>query len=409
MGGNVNYYTPGYKSGTRSGRNSTNTSRSGSVIVRGQRRGRSRRRIINRSKSRSNKKVDAATPRRGPGSGSRTMVQKEITQDFDDLHSGVGVTYGSFVVNRRKVAGSYRKGHVLYTDNWTTNVLPTAQGTGSQQVVDLGSIGTYSQWTAASATPLTAGSTSAIDYFSLNPNRDITGAPGGTTGGYPTGYVPANDRFVLEHGRVTLDMVNLSSVTQHVDIYFIKSLRDSNYSPLQAWQLQYTADALGKSIQIFPPTGTAGEPPGYENYIMPYAAPTDAQGWKSLFRVMCKKTIALAPSATHSLRMKGIFNIEQKLEVIQDITQQYIKGSVNIMAVVLGQVVRVTDVANTCSFATNDVSFILTRKLTFRALKANAARVSTEIAQVNVQCNSAAVANEKIVNISDAIASFQGA
>lgn len=161
--------------------------------------------------------------------------------------------------------------------------------------------------------------------FSLNPYQTNTGSNflGSVT-------QPLQDRIHLHNVFCDLQLANQTSAPCHVELYWVMPTKASSVAPDTAWyNIAGTAEALGQAAAANTvDTGAVINlaTPGAPNAGSYGETPQAHRGWRSMFKVIKKKSFPLASGGTH----KVIYNINfNKTYDRFDTTTQNTAGSVH--------------------------------------------------------------------------------
>lgn len=308
----------------------------------------------------------------------------------DDINSGVTVTYGTFVVNKKKHNTIGPGVNYRYTRS-----MLLSGSSGLQLIQDAFSMATVSQWKTSVA--YVAGVPPAVDvsnvrYFDFNPAQKLSGSA------FITGAVPANDRLVFEKSEVMYDLANLANTPCVVRMYVFKCMHDCNDGPSQYFQNCLAAQQMGVANQAAPAAGTVGSAIGTTIQTFPYVTPEELPGFSKVWKKVYRTDFELATGAYRKIYLHGIHNDLGRQEEIGELGTNYRKGTVYTWFQVLGAPVvdKTGGAYKDVTLSPGYVGVYATHNLTFRAVKAGPQRLRGDYAQLNTTTG-AAIADLKFM------------
>lgn len=266
--------------------------------------------------------------------------------------------------------------------------------------------------TAAGAAATVAYDQGSVRLFDLNPNRAITGS-----NYWGLNTQPRQDQLFVSNVVMQTDVRNFSSTGVLVDLYYCTPNQHTNLTPPQVWLscLQAATDGV-KPQNLFPAAGLTAGVAGYPSTFFPGVRPNQVQGFRETWKVLHTHHMCLGPSSSESITMNINTNylLDYKKIVAANgqtdaafgftnanVTTNFLRhGSVVIMAVLRGEMVKDMTTGEIPTYSQTDVGFITSKRYALKMLSGNAARIDAQLADSSVPTG-ALIANQKHIDADD--------
>nr|WAE43203.1 MAG: capsid protein [Cressdnaviricota sp.] len=335
----------------------------------------------------------------------------------DDLHSGVSTASYKILVGKPKKRVDYKSG-VFHYEEITAGRFAQPAGLQSCNVSD--TVGSTAEWAVAGGTAGNHFGTGniAVSLFSLN--------SGGWNGGsalWGSSTRIAGDKLYLSSCSLKMSVANFSSVNASVWIYICESVRNHNNPPNALWTSDSNVENVGGTLaNITEPTAgnQTGGNVGYSNIVIPYSNPQTLKEWKKFWRVKKVHRADLAGGAQEDVDFHLKMNMMGDMAKIinsnvnyttapsswtaANITTQYQTGSITVMVIAKGGVVRdTTGGADTVTTASTSIGVVSAKTYTLYPVQDNSARLNASAMYAQIPF-SAAVGVQQHVDVNDASA-----
>lgn len=307
----------------------------------------------------------------------------------DAIHSGGEAKHMYIHLGHKphhKAIGSYLR----YTQDHCLVVNNTLAGTGQTCLVDLFSVGSFSQLATTTGTGYGA-YTSDSSYLSMNPNEYTTGST--IFPALVSAASFANDRIFLKKGTFHFDMTSTVSTVQYVKLRCYIAKRDLALTPLGVWGNLAGSNAMGKNKLVQPASGAVATV-GYESLnlgavtqgggsynatfgqAIPGISAAGCIGFSNSYKVLHERSFILAPGASERIICDLSANWLMKQNVETLIAQPYPKGTLFFQLEVTGAVETVHSFTTQAPAAHSvpGIALVAREFLSFQAVEAGEQR-----------------------------------
>lgn len=337
--------------------------------------------------------------------------KKEERMHGDDFHSGTTSTGYSLTVNR------FPKGLQIHKKSGTLRFAEvksfTISGPSGEQSVSILYAGVTTQQFLIGGTASNPQG-DALPLISLNPYQGVT-----NSGVYTTYQAkPAQDQLFIRGLTLEVDLSNFATTAQYVDLYLVKAKHDQPSDSQTAWVKGLTIQGLGVPDQVFGIIGGTTAASGAAKINQPMLTPRTCREWGKMYHILRKHHINLGASASEKVTFSMLLNQWVSTEDIAalnpaitnnpttwtgaNVQIPYLRGSVQLMAVVRGVVVvdATTGGTKQATTGTADVGFVVSSKYTCKVPMDNANRLAPQLAYCDL-ATQASLGNLKSINITD--------
>lgn len=184
------------------------------------------------------------------------------------------------------------------------------------------------------------------------------------------------DSYKINNVEVTVKMLSLRDVPQHVKLYYVVNKNSSAFNAYQIWENGVTRERYGQTIGTAASLlATTTATSGYNVPTNPGEVPTRVRMFRDHFKILKEYQVILQPGDQHHVRCNIQLDRFFTKEYLQQLTTSdvYIRGTIQILAVVIPSVVgmstaspptKTTEVA----YGEVKVGFVQEMKYTFAAL-----------------------------------------
>jgi hypothetical protein len=357
----------------------------------------------NRHKAKSHAKNAVKHKERNVASYTKTKTKSNERISADDLHSGLSEKH--VVIRLNKPLKHKCKGKWKYSQNWASQITQTS---GDQFVALIAGMCQRNQLLVSTVGPNVLQLREAL--FDLNP---ATKLPGSAL--IPANNIPATDRIAVFRVRHNMLFTNFESTSVVLYLYYITPKKDVIPYADQAWATGLSA-ASGEGLNVAARTRAApgvygGTTVGSCSINDVFQKPGDCRVFTDLYRIIKVKKIKLAAGATEEVVSTVHVNKIVNRAAVQDNGVDNVKGlTCQIMAVAYSQVVddQTAGVNPTPTTGPVNIGYVGTSTYFCGMTAAAVNRVDDFFTQQQM-AEAVAIANERIINVTDIVAAVVGA
>ncbi len=338
-------------------------------------------------------------------SGTQTKQNRDYNHMSSNQHTSVGSTNLTVVLNKRKPR--HKKGDIRYFDGRSKLIKNSA---GGQTAVIMNVIGSNGQWmTGVSENAVTDDDLGPQPLMYMNPDTYNTGGvviP-------PQGYGDSNqlDGLCLSNVALTYDMTNTSTTGNFLYLYFVTPRQDTSQSPVQAWGEAMDDVDYGKPAAVYPTPGTDVMAPASLNTLQVGVKPTLFTLFNRKWRTLKVRKVELGSGASEKISVQIKTNYSVFHDLMASTDEKYIANkTVIVFGVQHGSVCvdTTSDTSGLATYSSSQTAVCSQVKYLMHPAQSRADKFDYAIGASRIPYLTA-LANQKIVDTKDAVASVQGA
>lgn len=246
-------------------------------------------------------------------------------------------------------------------------------GEGLQSTNYLKAIGTRQMLSGITSNLRQIATQDAVNYYDLNPYKNITGSTLFTAGATPT----AEDKLYYRSISGRLSVINLESISQRVEVLWFLCKKDTNDDPSTTWAQVMESQRLGTAAAA--PTllaTSATATPGYAAPSTPGTHPMQFKAFREFWKCIRSEKLHIQPGDQTDINFYFRYNKHIDKVVIDRKQSTFLAGySIVPIYIVTGGLIGVFDAGATSTEVTHGPTKIgihIQQQHTFQALPAPA-------------------------------------